>query len=78
MPTASDLVEEGIVTEDGVDTVIVSLKQGDTAVYTSEPVALGSTITVTLNGEGSQDYVLCINDQSYKLITVNFTANENS
>ena len=78
VPTASDLVEEGIVTEDGVDTVIVSLKQGDTAVYTSEPVALGSTITVTLNGEGSQDYVLCINDQSYKLITVNFTANENS
>ena len=78
VPTAADLVAEGIVTEDGVDTVIVSLKLGDSAVYTSEPVALGSTITVTLTGEGSQEYVLCINDQSYKLIPVDFTANENS
>ena len=78
VPTAADLVGEGIIMEDGVDTVIVSLKQGSTAMYTSEPVALGSTITVTLNGEGSQEYVLCINDQTYKLITVDFTANENS
>ena len=78
VPTAADLVAEGIVTEDGADTVIVSLKQGNSAVYTSEPVALGSTITVTLNGEGRQEYALCINDQSYQLITVDFTANENS
>ena len=78
VPTAADLVAEGIVMEDGVDTVIVSLKQGDTSVFTSEAVALGSVVTATVKGEGTQEFVLCINDQPYTLITVNFSANENS
>ncbi len=78
VPTAKELYDEGIIMEDGVDTVIVSLKQGDTAVYTSEAVALGTTLSVELEGEGSQEYVLCINDQPYSLITVDFAANENS
>ena len=64
--------------EDGVDAVILSLKQGDTAVYVSGQVALGTTLTITLTGEGSQNYTVCINDQTYTMITVDFSANEDS
>ena len=78
VPTAKELYDEGIVMEDGVDTVIVALKQGDTVAYLSEQVALGSSFTVELQGEGTQEYVLCVNDQPYSLVTVEFSANENS
>ncbi len=78
VPTAADLVDAGIVTEDGVNTVIVLLKQGDTVIYTSEPVTLGSTLSITLQGEGAQEYELYINNQAFSKVNVDFTANENS
>ena len=78
VPTAKELYDEGIIMEDGADAVIVSLKLGDTTVYVSGQVALGTTLTITLTGEGSQEYTVCINDQAYTMITVDFAADEKS
>ena len=78
VPTSAELVEAGIVVEDGVGTVIVSLKQGNTVVYTSEPVALGTALEVNLQGTGVQEYEVYVNDQAFTKISVDLSANENS
>ena len=78
VPTMEDVLEADIIIGEGVNTVVISLKQGDTVIYTSEAVAFGSTLTVALNGVGAQEYDLCVNDQLYSKLSVNFDSNENS
>ena len=74
VPAVEELTQMGIVFEDGAQTVIVSLKQGDTTVYTSGETAPGASLTVELTGTGKQSYVVYINDKQHQIVDVDFDA----
>ena len=74
VPAVEELTQMGIVFEDGVQSVIVSLKQDDTTVYTSAEIAPGSSLTIELDGTGKQSYVVYINDKQHQIIEVDFDA----
>ena len=74
VPAVEELVQMGIVFEDGAQTVIVTLKQEDTTVYTSGETAPGSTLTVELTGSGKQTYIVYINDKQHQMFEVDYDA----
>ncbi len=76
VPTLEELSGAGLnlAFEDGNQTVVITLKQGDTVCYTSPAVALGSTISAELSGSGKQSYTLYVNGMQYQIIELDLDA----